>query len=142
MLQHAGRPEPDARRIALSLLPDMLSYDPSADGGDPNGHTLTSGAVDAALAMMSNGAVTTDLVGPHDELFPASPTSANRTAATERDVCGMDCLGDHVRVRRPRSRERPIRPRAAVLNGAEGRALCHECQAGEPYCPAASPADG
>jgi hypothetical protein len=73
VLQHAGRSEDEARGVALFLLPDVLRYDPSVDGGDPNGHTLTADAVDAALAMMSNGAVTTDLVGPHDDLLDAFP---------------------------------------------------------------------
>jgi hypothetical protein len=48
VLQHAGRSADDARKVAESLLPDVLAYDPDVDGGDPNGHTLTADAVDAA----------------------------------------------------------------------------------------------
>jgi hypothetical protein len=38
-----------------------------------NGRTLTDDAVDAFLAILTNGKVTEDKVGPHDDLLAAFP---------------------------------------------------------------------
>ena len=74
-LEHAGRYTPkEARRVARTLLPDMLSYDARRPASFPtNGRTLTDDAADAFLAVLTNGKVTGDKVGPHNDLLDEFP---------------------------------------------------------------------
>src|SRR4051794_1623448 len=74
-LEHAGGYAPEeARRVAETLLPDMLSYDPMRPASYPNnGRTLTDDAVDAFLAVLTNGKVNGDKVGPHSDLLAEFP---------------------------------------------------------------------
>jgi hypothetical protein len=74
-LEHAGGYTPtEARRVARTLLPDMLSYDPRRPASSPtNGRTLTDDAADAFLAVFTNGKVTGDKVGPHNDLLDEFP---------------------------------------------------------------------
>src|SRR6476469_6810055 len=74
-LEHAGGYTPkEARRVARTLLPDMLSYDPRRPASFPrNGRTLTDDAADAFLAVLTNGKVTGDRVGPHGDLLIEFP---------------------------------------------------------------------
>jgi hypothetical protein len=74
-LEHAGGYTPEeARRVAGTLLPDLLSYDPTRRASFPgNGRTLTDDAVDAFLAILTNGKVTEDKVGPHGDLLAEFP---------------------------------------------------------------------
>ena len=74
-LEHAGGYTPeDARRVARTLLPDILSYDPRRPASFPrNGRTLTDDAADAFLAVLTNGKVTGDRVGPHGDLLDEFP---------------------------------------------------------------------
>ena len=74
-LEHAGGYTPtEARRVARTLLPDMLSYDPRRPASFPtNGRTLTDDAADAFLAVLTNGKVTGDKVGPHGDLLDEFP---------------------------------------------------------------------
>ena len=74
-LEHAGGYAPEeARRVAGTLLPDMLSYDPTRPASFPsNGRTLTDDAADAFLAVLTNGKVTGDKVGAHIDLLTAFP---------------------------------------------------------------------
>ena len=95
-LEHTGGYAPEeARRVAGTLLPDMLSYDPTRPASFPsNGRTLTDDAADAFLAVLTNGKVTGDKVGPHIDLlieFPylgpphniSVPSHATSPVATE-----------------------------------------------------------
>jgi hypothetical protein len=74
-LEHAGGYTPEeARRVARTLLPDILSYDPRRPASFPrNGRTLTDDAADAFLAVLTNGKVTGDRVGPHGDLLDEFP---------------------------------------------------------------------
>jgi hypothetical protein len=74
-LEHTGGYAPEqARRVAGTLLPDMLSYDPTRPAYFPsNGRTLTDDAADAFLAVLTNGKVTADKVGPHIDLLAEFP---------------------------------------------------------------------
>src|SRR6476661_4624243 len=74
-LEHAGGYTPtEARRVARTLLPDILSYDPCRPASFPsNGRTLTDDAADAFLAVLTNGKVTGDRVGPHIDLLAGFP---------------------------------------------------------------------
>jgi hypothetical protein len=60
--------------VAETLLPDMLSYDPTRPASFPiNGRTLTDDAADAFLAVLTNGKVTGDKVGAHIDLLTEFP---------------------------------------------------------------------
>jgi hypothetical protein len=74
-LEHTGGYAPEeARRAARRLLPDVLSYDPTRPASFPsNGRTLTDDAADAFLAVLTNGKVTEDKVGPHGDLLSEFP---------------------------------------------------------------------
>jgi hypothetical protein len=74
-LEHAGGYPPDeARRVAGTMLPEILSYDPTRPASFPdNGRTLTDDASDAFLAILTNGKVTKDYVGPHGDLLAKFP---------------------------------------------------------------------
>ena len=66
-----------ALSIAQILLPDILTYDYSSSAGFLNGRKLTDDVIDAELTLVSNGKVTTDMVGPHTDLLPNFPFMGN-----------------------------------------------------------------
>jgi hypothetical protein len=74
-LQHAGVYTPEeARRVARTLLPDVLSYDLTRPASFPaNGRTPTDDTQDVFVANLTNGKVTGDKVGPHRDLLAAFP---------------------------------------------------------------------
>ena len=74
-LEHIGGYAPEeARRAARTLLPDVLSYDPTRPACFPSsGRTLTDDAGDAFVAVLTNGKVIEDKVGPHGDLLPEFP---------------------------------------------------------------------
>ena len=84
-LEHTGGYKPDeAKRVAETLLPDILSYDPGQPAAYPvNGRALTDDVMDLFVSLLSNGKVTRDNVGPHDDLlsdFPyVGPPHRNRS---------------------------------------------------------------
>lgn len=63
----------DATNIAQILLPDILTYDYSSSEGFLNGRRLTDDVIDIELALVTNGAITGDGVGPHGDLSSAFP---------------------------------------------------------------------
>jgi hypothetical protein len=86
-LEHAGGYAPgEAQRLARTRLPDILPYDPTQPVAYPdNGRLLTDDVVDPLLALLTNGKVTEDGVGPHDDFlaeFPyLGPPHEDRTEA-------------------------------------------------------------
>ena len=74
-LEHAGGYAPEeAKRVAETLLPDILSYDPTRPASFPdNGRTLTDDAADTFITILTNGKVTGDNVGPHADLLGEFP---------------------------------------------------------------------
>ncbi|MGC2258767.1 MAG: DUF4331 family protein, partial [Candidatus Sulfotelmatobacter sp.] len=90
-LEHAGGYTPaEATRVAGTLLPDVLHYDPTRPASYPeNGRALTDDVVDFFLPLLTNGKVTQDKVGPHKDLLTSFPyvsaphkdRSAQRVAA-------------------------------------------------------------
>jgi hypothetical protein len=74
-LEHTGGYTPEeARRVAETLLPDLLRYDPTRPASFPdNGRTLTDDASDTFLAILTNGKVKQDNVGPHGDLLAEFP---------------------------------------------------------------------
>ncbi len=73
VLTSHGHSIESARQTALTLLPDILAYDYSRPAGYPNGRTLTDDVIDYQLALLTNGAVTTDKTGPHRDLLAEFP---------------------------------------------------------------------
>jgi hypothetical protein len=64
----------EAKRVAGTLLPDVLSYDPRRPASFPdNGRTLTDDAFDVFIRILTNGKVTEDKVGAHGDLLLAFP---------------------------------------------------------------------
>ena len=86
-LEHAGGYVPEeARRLAEPMLPDVLPYDPTRPVAYPdNGRLFTDDVGDYLVAILTNGKVTEDKVGPHDDFlseFPyLGPPHENRTEA-------------------------------------------------------------
>jgi hypothetical protein len=74
-LEHAGGYTPkEAWRVAGTLLPDILPYDPTRPACFPNnGRTLNDDAGDAFLAILTNGKVTEDKVAAHRDLLTEFP---------------------------------------------------------------------
>jgi hypothetical protein len=74
-LEHTGGYAPDdAKRVAGTLLPDIMRYDPTRPVAYPdNGRTLTDDVTDPFMAILTNGKAGDDMVGPHDDLLPEFP---------------------------------------------------------------------
>jgi hypothetical protein len=94
-LEHTGGFSPDeARRVAGTLLPDLLPYDPTRPASYPlNGRKLTDDAADAFVTVITNGKVTGDGIGPHGDLiaeFPYLGPPHTERSATE---AGLETAG-------------------------------------------------
>ena len=74
-LEHTGGYSPEeAKRVARKLLPDLLRYDPKRPASFPdNGRGLIDDVSDLFLAILTNGKVTGDKVGPHDDFLDEFP---------------------------------------------------------------------
>ena len=73
LLESFGHSTESAHKMALTLLPDILEYDYTSSKGYPNGRKLTDDIIDIQLAVLTNGRVTTDKVGPHQDLLATFP---------------------------------------------------------------------
>ncbi len=62
-----------ATAIADILLPDILTFDYSSSAGFLNGRRLQDDVIDIELALVTNGSVTTDSVGPHTDYLTTMP---------------------------------------------------------------------
>jgi uncharacterized protein GlcG (DUF336 family) len=73
-LEHSGSYAPEeAKNVARTLLPDILSYDPRKPVCYPhNGRTLTDDVADLFFSIYANRKVT-DQVGPHGDLLEEFP---------------------------------------------------------------------
>jgi uncharacterized protein DUF4331 len=74
-LEHTGEYAPEeAKRAAERMLPDVMRYDPRRPASYPdNGRALTDDVSDYFLAILTNGKVTGDKVGPHGDLLDEFP---------------------------------------------------------------------
>jgi Domain of unknown function (DUF4331) len=74
-LEHIGAYSSDeARRVAGTLLPDVLRFDPARAASYPsNGRALTDDVLDYFLTIITNGKVTTDRVEAHSDLLIEFP---------------------------------------------------------------------
>jgi hypothetical protein len=60
--------------VAGTLLPDIIRYDPTRPASFPqNGRVLSDDAADVFLAILTNGKVTEDRIGPHGDLLAEFP---------------------------------------------------------------------
>jgi hypothetical protein len=76
-LESFGHSTAESQAIAELLLPDVLTFDFSSSAGFLNGRRLQDDVIDAELALVSNGAVTTDMVGPHTDYLADFPYLGN-----------------------------------------------------------------
>jgi hypothetical protein len=74
-LEHTGGYTPaEAKRVAGTLLPDVLPYDLTRPASFPdNGRTLTDDGFDFFMRVLTNGKVPGDNVGPHGDLLIEFP---------------------------------------------------------------------
>lgn len=74
-LEHAGGYTPeDAQRVARTLLPDILPFDHTQEASYPhNGRKLTDDVMRVFLSILTNDAVTTHGLRPHDDLLDDFP---------------------------------------------------------------------
>jgi hypothetical protein len=74
-LEHAGGYTPEeARRVAKTLLPDIMRFDHARPASYPNnGRTLTDDVLDHFLSILTNGKVATDGIGAHNDLLVDFP---------------------------------------------------------------------
>jgi hypothetical protein len=90
-LEHTGGyASVDARRVAATLLPDIMRFDPTRPASYPsNGRTLTDDVLDQFLSILTNGKVTSDGLGPHQDLLTKFPyLGPPHLTAAERAVKG------------------------------------------------------
>jgi hypothetical protein len=76
-LQSFGHSASEAQGIAQILLPDVLTFDYSSSAGFLNGRRLQDDVIDIELNLVTNGAVTTDKVGPHSDYLADFPYLGN-----------------------------------------------------------------
>jgi len=74
-LEHTGGFTPEqAKQVAITLLPDMLPYEPARQAVFPNnGRKLTDDAVAHFLSVITNGKVTGDELKAHPDLLAEFP---------------------------------------------------------------------
>ncbi len=74
-LEHTGGYTPeDATRVARTLLPDILFYDPKQPASYPkSGRALSDDVMDIFISTITNGKVTRDNVGSHKDLLATFP---------------------------------------------------------------------
>jgi Domain of unknown function (DUF4331) len=76
LMGHTGnytRDEAIAAIDAHSILPDMLSYNPSEPAKYPNGRVFTDDVIDHRLAFLSKGDIPPDGLSPHTDLLAEFP---------------------------------------------------------------------
>jgi len=74
-LEHTGGYAPvEATRVARTILPDILYYDPRQPASYPtSGRSLTDDVIDVFLPLLTNGKVMRDNVGPTPTCWLSSP---------------------------------------------------------------------
>ncbi|HJT58605.1 MAG TPA: DUF4331 family protein [Ktedonobacteraceae bacterium] len=75
VLESFGYDEAHADAIAKILLPDILSYNYNSNQGyaNFNGRQLADDVIDISLTIVTNGQITTDMVGPHTDYLSVFP---------------------------------------------------------------------
>jgi Domain of unknown function (DUF4331) len=73
LLEGNGYPPEEARKAALSVLPDILPYDRTETAAYPNGRALTDDVFSARFAWLTNGKVGPDGLKPHSDMLTDFP---------------------------------------------------------------------
>ena len=73
MFETFGYNEAGATALALEWLPDTLPYDYTSAAGYPNGRQLTDDIADNFAAIITQGKIKDDLVGPHTDYLAEFP---------------------------------------------------------------------
>jgi hypothetical protein len=73
VLQQHGYPPDEANEAALTLLPDILSYDRTRPAHYPNGRVMTDDVFSIRMIFMVHGQATPQNIKPHEDLMPAFP---------------------------------------------------------------------
>jgi uncharacterized protein DUF4331 len=73
LLESRGYTHSEARDTVLTVLPDVLHYDRTRPAHYPNGRVLTDDVYDVRMAFLTNGRVTSDGVGPHQDYLTEFP---------------------------------------------------------------------
>lgn len=76
-LKSFGYDDAHADAITNILLPDILTYNYNSSAGFLNGRKLTDDVIDIELALVTNGKITTDMVGPHTDYLSEFPYVGN-----------------------------------------------------------------
>jgi hypothetical protein len=94
-LEHTGGYSPEeANRVAATLLPDILAYDPRRPASYPdNGRTLTDDVIDVFLPILTNGKVTRDNVGAHNDLLSVFPYLGPPHTVRSAEPNGKESIG-------------------------------------------------
>lgn len=71
--QSFGFGEEEAITLAQQYVPDVLRYDYTSAAGYPNGRKLDDDTIDLFVSVVTRGAVTSDLLGPHTDLLSDFP---------------------------------------------------------------------
>ena len=72
-LESFGYSADKATAIAEILLPDILTYNYKSSAGYLNGRRLKDDVIDISLTLVTNGQITTDMVGPHTDYLNHFP---------------------------------------------------------------------
>lgn len=72
-LSSFGYSAAQAKAIAEILLPDILTFDYSSTAGFLNGRRLQDDVIDTSLGLVTDGKITTDLVGKHTDYLATMP---------------------------------------------------------------------
>ena len=76
-LKSFGYDDAHADAITNILLPDILTYNYNSSAGFLNGRKLADDVIDISLALVTNGKITTDMVGPHTDYLSEFPYVGN-----------------------------------------------------------------
>ena len=76
-LKSFGYDDAHADAITNILLPDILTYNYNSSAGFLNGRKLADDVIDISLALVTNGQITTDMVGPHTDYLNEFPYVGN-----------------------------------------------------------------
>jgi hypothetical protein len=89
-LEHTGGySSEEATRVAKTLLPDILRYNPTTLASYPtNGRALTDDVMDHFISVITNGKIAGDGVGPHTDLLTEFPFLGPPHKSRSAELCG------------------------------------------------------
>ena len=90
-LEHiGGYASEEATRVAKTLLPDILRYNPNLPASYPvSGRALSDDVMDHFISLITNGKLSGDHVGPHSDLLPEFPFVGPPHRSRESEIAGV-----------------------------------------------------